>query len=124
MTPHERAKFVTAVIMPLSAGWGWQDAVTAIVEAALDAHTADLRDLLAQQAQRGDRLETDLRLAKIAQEEAYLEMVKERNRADSLRVENERLREALENYAMHIPMCSGDPCLCGLDAALAGGEHE
>lgn len=43
---------------------------------------------------------------------------------DTLRAHIAQLKEALENYGMHIPMCSGEPCTCGLNAALSTPPSE
>jgi hypothetical protein len=91
MTPHERAEAIARA-------WELDDpseepGLTAAIAAAIDAHTADLRDLLAQQAARADALE--------AQVTRYNEMAgKDADELAGLRAENERLREALERICV------------------------
>ena len=79
---------------------------------------ADLCDLLTA-ADEADRLREDYKKLDNA---ACLQIVQ----ANALRAERDRMRAALREYGKHLIGCTHAPmypeCICGLDAALAGGE--
>jgi hypothetical protein len=108
MTPHERAE---RVLLDWESG---KNELESIIASAIEAHTADLRALLAQQAQRADEAERG-RVAEAKRgDEVLTEFVAEKARADE--AENSR-KVGLKR--IEFEMAAKDRYKAQRDAALA-----
>jgi hypothetical protein len=145
MTAHERAKLALEELIP--------ERLVSSIATQIDAHTADLRALLAQQAARADEWEKKAMdvehhpvvVALLAERDAYKRMadeagcqlvdVREVNRKlaeqrDAALAREARLREALEPFARVYRKGFAPRAWPRLaeyrkaDAALSGGDHE